>query len=227
VEIGPGRGALTHALVTKISLESGASLVCIERDETLATPLAAQYHHTASVRIVRGDVRHELPKLVAARTIAPPYAVVGNIPYYLTGYLLRILGELPALPYAAILTVQREVAQRMAALPPRMNLLAAMVSGWAHTEILRTIPRSAFRPPPRVESAVVFLKARRQTPPPISYLKVVRTIFRHPRKTVLNNLREGGWTTHEARIRLAQAGIHEHTRPGECSHEALLVLTKA
>lgn len=188
VEIGPGRGAITHALAKKIASATNASFICIERDAALAEALETRYRATKTVRIIHGDVRKELPELVAAGTIAAPYAVVGNIPYYLTGRLLRVLGELPTLPYAAVLTVQREVAERIAATPPRMNLLAAMVGGWAQANIIRTIPKGAFQPPPRVESAVVLFEATRSTPPPESYIRVAKALFRQPRQTALNNL---------------------------------------
>lgn len=225
VEIGPGRGAITHALAKKVSSVANTSLICIERDTALATALEIQCRAMKAARIIHGDVRRELPELIASGTIAPPYAVVGNIPYYLTGRLLRILGELPTLPYAAVLTVQREVAERVAAAPPRMNLLAAMVGGWARATIVRTIPKRAFQPPPQVESAVVLFEATRATPPPESYLRMTKALFRQPRQTTLNNLARI-MPRDTAAALLSSANIETSSRPQTLSLKTLLTLSQ-
>ena len=90
--------------------------------------------------------------------------IVGNIPYYITGKLLRIISELEHKPERTVLLIQKEVALRICATPPDMNRLAASVQFWADAEIIAHVPRNDFSPAPEVDSAVVVLNAKIITP---------------------------------------------------------------
>ena len=125
------------------------------------------------------------------------YKVVGNIPYYLTSHLIRLLLESSPLPSSIVLMVQKEVAQRIVAQPPKMNLLAVTTQFYAKPEIISYVPKSAFRPQPKVNSAIIRLTPL-LTPARSSkadqritkqfFFKVVKDGFSHPRKLLINNL---------------------------------------
>lgn len=155
IEIGPGHGELTDGIM---NYESGIRVIAIEKDKNLATSLREKFLHNKNIQIIQGDVLDVLSSIIHNSSfIIQNYKIVGNIPYYITGYLLRILGELEEKPSLIVLTVQKEVAERVCAEPPRMNLLAASVQFWAKTEIVGYISKKDFQPAPEVDSAIIKL----------------------------------------------------------------------
>jgi 16S rRNA (adenine1518-N6/adenine1519-N6)-dimethyltransferase len=192
VEIGPGQGQLTQALVTA---GAGIKIIAIEKDPALAEEARQRFKDNPAIQIASGDALKEL-QATSYKLQAISYKVTGNIPYYITGRLLRIIGELDPRPELAVLMVQKEVAERIVAGPPRMNRLAASVQFWAEPRIVRNVGRKEFNPAPEVDSAVILLQARETAPPATSedaaaFYRAVRTLFAQPRKTVLNNLKSG------------------------------------
>ncbi|MEX2054099.1 MAG: 16S rRNA (adenine(1518)-N(6)/adenine(1519)-N(6))-dimethyltransferase RsmA [Candidatus Colwellbacteria bacterium] len=203
VEIGPGHGELTR----KILKYSPRKVVVIEKDPELIrlfmTDLAGEH---PNVEIIEGDALDEIPKLDF------PYKLIGNIPYYITGYLLRILQEVKTKPEVAVFTLQKEVANRLCAAPPEMNHLAAAVSFWAKPELIRYISKKSFKPAPKVDSAVV--KITPLSPQPSEeqanlYYKFIKILFKQPRKTILNNLKAMGVDAGD----LKKAGFDPKSRP--------------
>lgn len=191
IEVGPGHGELTMPLM-RAAKGNGGEVICIEKDRALAEEL-----RTLGVNVVEGDALALLPGIVArSGAEAKDYKIVGNIPYYITGKLLRTMSELDEKPTRAVLLVQEEVAERMCAAPPHMNRLAASVQFWAAPHIALRVPRRDFSPPPDVDSAVIVLDAvsgaaGRRAPSPVDamlYYRAVRAVFAQPRKTLLNNL---------------------------------------
>ncbi len=222
VEIGGGHGELTVPLGEACAAR-GARLITIERDGALATALRA-LPALRDARVIYGDALYEIPTLIHdPKFLAPrsPLKIAGNIPYYLTGRLFRVLGSLPQKPLRTVLMIQKEVALRLTAHPPHMNRLAAVAQFWAEPRILAFVPRTHFDPPPEVDSAVVVL-AKKTLPKELeaikeAYEETVRALFAQPRKTILNNLaaapkfREKG---KQALIEaLARAGIDPGLRP--------------
>jgi 16S rRNA (adenine1518-N6/adenine1519-N6)-dimethyltransferase len=186
IEIGAGGGELTEKLKTE---NEKVKILAIEKDPRLAEKLRQRFAENKNIKVIEGDAIQVLPAL-----LAPRFKIAGNIPYYLTGHLLRTIGELKPKPVVCVFTLQKEVAERLAAAPPRMNRLAASVQFWAEPKILGVLPKTIFHPQPKVDSAIVILKTKR--PPegakPDDYYKTVRILFRQPRKTLLNNLLQAG-----------------------------------
>ena len=152
IEIGPGEGALTFPLLKK-----GARVIAIEKDLLLVERLKVGGKRK-NLEIINGDILKILPELPL--TLHPKlsnYKLVGNIPYYITGKLLRILSELENKPSLTILMIQKEVAERLTAKPPKMNLLAAAVQFWAEPKIIFTLKPTDFNPLPKVDSAAIKL----------------------------------------------------------------------
>ena len=196
IEIGPGHGELTSFLVERLLRFSHTRIFLLERDitlipelQTLFAPLIAE----GRLVIVVGDALYELPRLVESEKLEHfSYKLVGNIPYYITGALFRVIEELEAKPALTVFTIQKEVALRIASEPPHMNLLAASVQFWADATVVATLPRTLFTPPPDVDSAVVKLTTHTANPTQKerdSYYQFIKLLFKQPRKTIMNNLR--------------------------------------
>lgn len=192
IEVGPGHGELTDELLR--SKINDLKLIAIERDPELSDVLRKKYENTPFVEVIEGDVRKVLPDLIRERGFASGgYKLVGNIPYYLTGFLFRIVGALEEKPELCVFTIQKEVALRVAAKPPHMNLLAAAVQYWSDPRVVATIPKTAFSPAPEVDSAVITLALDRTIGTETQeeqtrYYTLIKTLFAQPRKTILNNL---------------------------------------
>ncbi len=193
IEVGAGHGELTQELKTEsLKLKSGGvKIIAIEKDPELAELLKKKFAGDSQIEIIEGDALKVIPRLVGSLKLqVTSYKLVGNIPYYLTGKLLRTIGELPNKPAVCVFTIQKEVAERIVAQPPHMNRLAASAGFWARAEIIGRLPRADFNPPPNVDSAIIKLTAM-----PLDtetnqkdYYRAVRALFSQPRKTVLNNL---------------------------------------
>jgi len=201
IEIGPGHGELTDAIIKHESwiVRHETKLILIEKDEQLAEELKKKYANNQNIEIITGDVLKMIPLMIHdPRFMIHDYKVVGNIPYYLTGFLLRILLELEHPPKELVFTIQKEVAERIVAKPPHMNLLAVSVQYFGIPELLFTIPKSDFNPPPKINSATIKITPHHFDPEPVEgqqinehFFKLVKAGFKHPRKLLINNLSDG------------------------------------
>jgi 16S rRNA (adenine1518-N6/adenine1519-N6)-dimethyltransferase len=187
VEIGPGHGELTDFLIEEAGKKT--KIVLIEKDPALFEKLKEKFADQSCTDIRNGDALKLLPSAVNSLP-SGDYCLVGNIPYYITGKLLRTISELKRKPKRSVLMVQEEVADRICAVPPSMNRLAASVQFRAETTIAMRVPKSDFSPPPKIDSAVIVMTAKKDTPRAESerYYRAVRAIFSQPRKTLLNNI---------------------------------------
>ncbi len=220
IEVGPGHGELTFELGTRIQAP-GNRLIAIEKDERLAKNLKSEVKNLKlkNIEIIAGDVLKTLPQATTNHLKPAAYKIVGNIPYYLTGFLLRTVGELKNKPRLTIITVQKEVALRICAVPPKMNLLAASLQAWAKPKIIGFIPGNAFWPKPKVDSAILALKTRtngKKTPK--NYYSLTKIIFQQPRKTIFNNLKRAQLTSNDKILNLLrQSRLSPNLRPQDLS----------
>ena len=234
LEIGAGAGQLTLPLAA-----AGAEVVAVEKDRRLAARLREAA--PASVRVVAGDVLDEdLGGLVAeARSGGAdrPARVAGNLPYNVSTPILRRLMETQhrhACFDDATLMLQREVADRVLGRPGSRDYgpLAVATRMAARAERVLTLPPGAFRPPPRVRSAVVVLRFR-PSPVPVGdrrlFERLVRSLFSHRRKTVLNALAPlaRGLSPCPPRELLARAGVAPDRRPATLELAELAKLADA
>lgn len=212
VEVGPGHGELTRFIAeTPI-----ARLICIERDVRLAAALVRRYEADPRVTVVHGDVREVLAETAAP--LGPDWKLAGNIPYYLTSYLVRLMGDLPHPPAQAALLMQLEVAERISAQPGSFTKLAAFAGTWAETSVVARVPKTAFSPPPKVESAILsFIRRKHPVRNRAAYEAVTRAAFTQPRKVLANNLATGDIPKERALAVLAQAGLSAQARPQDLS----------
>lgn len=227
LEIGPGPGVLTAALAAR-----ARSVTAVELDRRMVTVLAETIGGLANVRIVPGDA---LAVDLFAAGPRPPTRVVGNLPYQITSPLLvRILSDARR-PERAVVLVQEEVARRMVALPgdaKERGFLSVLVQSFAAPKIVRRVPARSFRPPPRVDSAVVALAVH---PAPAfapldqgRFLGLVSDAFRHRRKQLRAALGfEAGLDRARAEAALAAAGIAPTRRPEELELDEWVALARA
>lgn len=195
LEIGPGLGHLTRVLA-----ERAARVIAVEIDRDLAGKLKETFAATPRIEIIDGDILTReaadwLRMPGAGIDPAPHFKVVANLPYYITSAILRHLLESRARPSLVVVMVQREVAQRMTAKPPAMNLLAVSVQFFSRVRVVRTIAPGAFYPRPKVESAVVKLDVFDRPPLGIEdtarFFDLVRAGFGERRKQLRNSLSRG------------------------------------
>lgn len=228
IEIGPGHGELTNELRI---MNNELRIIAIEKDRELVKLLRNKFKTDKNIEIIEGDVLKILPNLIKnlkLETIS--YKIVGNIPYYITGYLLRIIGELKNKPELSVLTVQKEVAERTVAEPPKNNLLAASVQFWAEPEIIDYVPKSDFEPQPKVDSAIVALRPRNKrginAEQRVRYYKFIKILFKQPRKTILNNLRLMADNPQLLMEKLQKLGINSQNRPQNLTLEQIIRLSE-
>ncbi len=180
LEVGPGKGVLTEKL-----LASGAEIIAIEKDPQLFTLLQEKFKGNPRLQLERGDILKALPQLTAA---LESFFVVANIPYYLTSRFIRLLLENKPQPRQIILMVQKEVAQRIIALPPQGNLLGMSVRFYGQPQILLSVPKEKFQPQPKVDSAVIKISPQQPAfaDEPL-FFKILKAGFASRRKTLFNN----------------------------------------
>jgi 16S rRNA (adenine1518-N6/adenine1519-N6)-dimethyltransferase len=189
LEIGPGRGEMTELIAAQ-----AGRVIAVELDDRLI-PLLNTRFHGRNVEIIHGDILEIDVGRVMREYNAVPYRVVANLPYYITGAAIRLLLESEPPPESLVLTVQAEVAERIVARPPRMNLLATSVQYFTRAQLVHRIPAGAFYPVPKVDSAVVRLdRIADRNASDVSrdlYFRAVRAGYRQPRKKLRNSLAAG------------------------------------
>lgn len=209
LEIGAGTGNLTRLLAGR-----SRRVIAVEIDGRLVPLLREEFDGQPHVEIVHGDI---LELDLADRLCGVPYVVVANLPYYITSAILRRLFEEFPRPRRAVITVQREVAERIVAGPGEMSLLAASVQFYGHPQLAFRINPAAFWPRPEVESAAVRIDLYDRPPVDVpgeeTFFRVVRAGFGQKRKQLRNSLSAGlGLDKSRVDALLAGAGIDPQRR---------------
>lgn len=212
LEIGPGIGTLTQALA-----ETGAAVTAVELDEHLLPVLAKTLEHYDNVRVVHGDIlRIDIEDVMQHQ----PFTVCANLPYYITTPIIMKLLEQKLPIKRIVVMVQKEVAERMVAVPGHKiyGALSVSVQYYTQPEMLFEIPPKAFMPAPEVTSAVVTMDVRQKPPVDVTsekhFFQVVHAAFQQRRKTLSNALKNTGLSKEQVQAALEQAGI-DGKRRGE------------
>ena len=206
LEIGPGLGTLTSEL-----LRRAASVTAVEFDSNLARKLPGQFPGK-NLTVKNEDIlQFDLSGLPAG------YKVAANVPYYITSKIVQKLMTAANKPSVAVLLVQKEVAERIAAKPGDMSILAISAQVYAEANLGMVVPAALFTPPPKVDSQVVILKTREQ--PLVSpssekaFFRIVKAGFSAKRKTLRSSLSGGlGISKPEVEDLLAKANISPDAR---------------
>ena len=184
LEIGPGLGTLTSRLLARAN-----SVTAVEFDTDLARKLPGQFPGK-KLAVVNQDILqfdlNQLPK---------SYKVVANVPYYITSKIVEKLMTAENKPSIAVLLVQKEVAERIAAEAGNMSVLSVSVQIFAEAELDIEVPKQFFTPPPKVDSQVVVLRTRNN--PLIApedqkdFFRIVKAGFSAKRKKLRSSLSGG------------------------------------
>ena len=204
LEIGPGLGSLTRYLAI-----SAKEVTAVELDPALLAPLKEVLKPYQNVRVVTGNI---LDLDISEIIDQPNYLVVANIPYNITSAIIRHLLESDPKPRRVVLTIQKEVAERICAKPGDLSLLALSVQVYGKPGIAAIIPASAFLPAPKVDSAILRIDIYNEPLIPTellkTFFKLAKAGFNQKRKTLRNSLSAGlHIPTTEAETFLTSAGI--------------------
>lgn len=223
LEIGPGTGMLTKALLTR-----AARVVAVEADSSLLPGLEERFAPeiaAGKLELVSADIRSFEPA-----SIGSPYALVANIPYYITGEIIRQFLTAQHKPRSMTLLVQKEVAVRIAR-EKKGSLLSLSVKAYGTPKYQFTVPRGAFVPAPNVDSAVLSIEDIRPDAFTSSkeeerFFEVLRAGFAHKRKLLIRNLEEVA-TAQQVQNAFSAAEVPEKARAETLSLTAWRSLAKS
>lgn len=208
-EIGPGTGMLTRELLKRVK-----KVIALEADQELFEKLRVVFVEDIAqgrLELMCGDIR-----TFTIDTLPKKYALVANIPYYLTGEIFRMFLEAENQPTSMTLLVQKEVAERVAQ-SKKESILSLSVKAYGTPKREFVVPRGAFVPAPKVDSAVLTIRdiSKRHFKTRANeerFFELVRAGFAHKRKFVLKNLAEAGLFTEKMRSRLENLSVSTKAR---------------
>lgn len=209
LEIGPGLGTLTSSLLRQF-----AEVIAIEYDTDLASKLPGSFPGK-NLQVIEGDVLGvDFAQVVGDKK----YCIAGNIPYYITSPIVKKVLDLPVKPARIVLLMQKEVAERIAADPGKLNLLALFVQNRAEVTLGPVVKAAEFTPAPKVDSQVLILDPLEQMQVDEKCLELAKIGFSSPRKKVAGNLAMIGSRSREDWRRiLEENAINPDARPGDLS----------
>jgi 16S rRNA (adenine1518-N6/adenine1519-N6)-dimethyltransferase len=207
LEIGPGKGALTEKI-----LASGSKLIAIEKDNDLIDFLTEKFSEeisTGQFELINMDILEFDESKISSK-----YKLIANIPYYITGLIIRKFLSAKNQPEKAVLLVQKEVAERIVSRPEingsdknpkeKENLLSLSVKIYSDPKLIKKVPAGSFVPAPKIDSAIIALeninknklltlsKSKKQPAVEIEdlFFELIHAGFAHKRKTLLKNLKK-------------------------------------
>lgn len=188
LEIGPGKGALTERL-----LATGSTVVAVEKDADLIQLLSEKFSSYIAEKkfiLLEDDILNFNPE--SMRAYGKTYKLVANIPYYITGAIIRMFLETTATPSLMVLLVQKEVAMRIVARDKKESILSLSVKAFATPTYITKVPAKSFSPAPKVDSAVLKIADISHTRfthiTPQLFFDVIHAGFAHKRKFLSRNL---------------------------------------
>jgi 16S rRNA (adenine1518-N6/adenine1519-N6)-dimethyltransferase len=230
IEVGPGGGAITDLLAAR-----AGTLVAIELDRTLAPALRERFATNPGIHVLQQDIlQTDLSAIAAQYASASEKALlVGNLPYYITSdILLHLVDHADALELAVVM-MQREVAERVAAVPGtrEFGMLSATMQMAARTEALFTLPPASFHPPPDVHSTVVRMTMRPRYAElgveRMAFERFLRFAFAQKRKTLARNLRNAGYESERLQSAMSAITMDGNVRAEACELEQMAALFRA
>ena len=220
LEIGPGLGTLTSELLRRTN-----KVVAVEYDSELARKLPAQFPGK-NLEVINSDILS-----FDLSTLPVDYSVVANVPYYITSKIVQMLMTAKNKPRISVLLVQKEVAERLAAKPGNMSILAISAQLFADVSLGDIVPAEFFTPPPKVDSQVVILRTRQTSylgdVSEIDFFKTVKAGFSEKRKKLRSSLSGGlNISKAEAEDYLLKAGINKDVRAEALSIDEWIILSR-
>lgn len=226
LEIGPGKGFLTEGLIS-----SGAHIIVVEKDDRMIPILTEKFSQALKenkLTIIHRDIVELLEK--KELRVPKDYKIVANIPYYITGYILRAFLEREEKPKTMVLMVQKEVADRIIARDKKESILSIAVKAYGTPRLIKRVPARYFSPAPNVDSAVIaienisnlYFKNKKEES---RFFEIMKAGFAHKRKQLTGNLKEILGT--KASEILSEQGINPRSRSEDLSLEDWLKISRA
>jgi 16S rRNA (adenine1518-N6/adenine1519-N6)-dimethyltransferase len=221
LEIGPGKGALTKEL-----LRHGAKVLAVEKDDRLIPLLEEMF--ASEIRVGKLTLIHgDILEIQLDEYLKEPYKLVANIPYYITGELLRLFLSRDTKPEMIILMVQKEISDRLR--DTKESILSLAVKSYGNVSLVTNVSRGNFFPIPNVDSAVIkidkiknpFETAAQEK----RYFELVKTGFAHKRKKLISNLEKVVPKENLKNI-FKESGLSENSRPEEIKLETWINWSK-
>lgn len=220
LEVGPGLGMLTVELARRVK-----KVIAVEKDKVLSQTLKdiLRFKGINNVEVMNKDILK-----ISDKILNYDYKIVANLPYYITSPFIRKFLEAEHKPKLMVLMVQKEVAQRICAKPPKMSLLAVAVQFYAKPEIVSYVSKKSFFPQPKVDSAILRIApwknadsyAEKRGISPEQFFKIVKAGFSSRRKFLINNLsRELKIKNYKLKIVFDQIGLGQKLRAENLSIE--------
>lgn len=234
LEIGPGKGALTEKLLT-----TGAKVIAVEKDRELIPLLEEKFAQEILERrftLIESDILDFNPSQLATSN----YKLIGNIPYYITGAIIRKFLETNLQPELMVLLVQKEVAERIVARPGpwsdrrsgdgKQSILSMSVQVYGKPKIIGKVSARYFSPAPKVDSAIILVdnisKKNFKNISEKDFFKVIKTAFGQKRKTLMKNLSHDFKNKANLLGIFQSLGISEKARAEDLFLEKMLDLAK-
>ncbi len=213
LEVGPGKGILTEAILEKIPK---GKLIAVEKDKRFAEYLQDKYKSHKNLSIINDDILKF--DTSGYSLVASGYKIVANIPYYITSRFLRKFLQSDYQPSKMVLMVQKEVAERIVAKDGKESILSISVKAYGVPKIIKKVPASYFAPKPKVDSAILLIdnisKKLFEGIDEKKFFEIVRKGFSSKRKFLKNNLKLLDTEC------LIKCGIAEKTRAEDLSKES-------
>jgi 16S rRNA (adenine1518-N6/adenine1519-N6)-dimethyltransferase len=192
LEIGPGKGFLTKELLKK-----AGKVIAIEKDRRLIEHLQEKFAEEVSNKklvVIHGDILDFSAEQLKHTLKSKRYTLVANIPYYITGQILRMFLESDMQPQKMVLMVQKEVAQRVVARDGKESILSISVKAYGTPRYVKKVPARYFSPQPKVDSAILLIdkiskKLFKNKKAEGEFFELMKMGFAHKRKTLSNNLK--------------------------------------
>lgn len=216
LEIGPGTGILTKALLVKAK-----KVVAIEKDRELIPLLTGELHTSireGKLEVVAADALTFTP---SALSLSSSYKLIANIPYYITGAIIERFLSTAHQPSRMVLLIQKEVAERIVAKDKKESVLSIAVKAYGTPRLVAKVPAGAFAPAPKVDSAILSVEAISRTffdgMDEVLFFKVLKAVFGKKRKQIGGSLGELLGERALALSVLSAVGIATTTRPEDLS----------
>jgi 16S rRNA (adenine1518-N6/adenine1519-N6)-dimethyltransferase len=217
LEVGPGHGELTREILT-----TSNHVIAIEKDDYLASKLQSLFKREISsgkLKVINGDALELTPDMLSLKD--GEFKVIANIPYYITGHLIRLYLGAKSKPNKMVLLVQKEVAERI--IDDKESLLSLSVKAYGEPNYVMTVESEHFSPKPKVDSAVISINnISRSFFKDVNFSEedfftLIKAGFAHKRKFLMNNLERGGVSKTEVKKIFDELGISLKTRAEDIS----------
>ncbi len=221
LEVGPGEGTLTQVL-----LNTGAKVVAIEKDPRLIPILTKKFEvevKAGKLELIESDIldlyyKESLPNILKDKK----YKLIANIPYYLTGELIKLFLKANQQPQLAVLLIQKEVGERVTSYKNKESVLSLAVKLYCEPSYIATVPKILFNPVPKVDSSIILFDQIKPAPKNVDverFFKLIKQAFSGKRKKLSNTLVE-------YKAELEECGIDVNARPENVEFEKWLCLAQ-